>query len=59
MAREHEGWLLELFSGLDAATIRQLHSQLGRLRVQLVTRNAGEGSGHPGNESSAEDRKPS
>jgi hypothetical protein len=24
MAREHEGWLLELFSGLDAATVRQL-----------------------------------
>ena len=36
MAREHEGWVLELFAGLDAATVRQLHEQLGRLRVHLV-----------------------
>jgi DNA-binding MarR family transcriptional regulator len=62
MAREHEGWLLELFSGLDAATVRQLHTQLGRLRVQLVTRNghgSGSSNGSSPNESSAEDRKPS
>jgi DNA-binding MarR family transcriptional regulator len=36
MAHAHEGWILELFSGLDAATVQQLHEQLGRLRVQLV-----------------------
>ncbi|MGZ5206572.1 MAG: MarR family winged helix-turn-helix transcriptional regulator, partial [Caldimonas sp.] len=36
MAREHEGWILELFSGLDPATVQQLHAQLGRLRVHLV-----------------------
>lgn len=36
MAREHEGWILELFSGLDAETVQQLYSQLGRLRVHLV-----------------------
>ena len=24
--REHERWILELFSGLDAATVRQLHA---------------------------------
>ncbi len=36
MAREHEGWILELFSGLDVATVQQLYTQLGRLRVQLV-----------------------
>jgi DNA-binding MarR family transcriptional regulator len=36
MAREHEGWILALFAGLDAGTVRQLHEQLGRLRVQLM-----------------------
>jgi DNA-binding MarR family transcriptional regulator len=36
MAREHESWILELFAGLDAVTVRQLHEQLGRLRVQLM-----------------------
>jgi DNA-binding MarR family transcriptional regulator len=36
MAREHEGWILELFAGLDASAVQQLHTQLGRLRVHLV-----------------------
>jgi len=36
MAQEHEGWILDLFSGLDDRTIRQLHAQLGALRVHLV-----------------------
>ena len=36
MARAHEGWILELFSGLDATTVQQLHEQLGCLRVHLV-----------------------
>jgi DNA-binding MarR family transcriptional regulator len=36
MAAEHEAWILELFAGLDAATVQQLHEQLGRLRVHLV-----------------------
>ncbi len=36
MAREHEGWILELFSGLDAGTVQQLYAQLGRLRVHLM-----------------------
>ena len=36
MAREHERWILELFAGLDSAAVRQLHVQLGRLRVHLV-----------------------
>ncbi|MEO8835753.1 MAG: MarR family transcriptional regulator [Caldimonas sp.] len=36
MAREHEGWILDLFSGLDAATVQQLYAQLGELRVHLV-----------------------
>ena len=36
MAREHESWILELFAGLDAATVRQLYAQLGKLRVHLV-----------------------
>jgi DNA-binding MarR family transcriptional regulator len=36
MAREHEGWILELFAGLDAGAVQQLYAQLGRLRVQLV-----------------------
>ena len=36
MAREHESWILELFSGLDAKTVQQLYQQLGQLRVHLV-----------------------
>src|SRR6185295_6046046 len=36
MAQEHEGWILELFAGLDAKTIRQLHAHLGELRVHLM-----------------------
>ena len=36
MAQEHEGWILELFAGLDAKTVQQLYQQLGQLRVHLV-----------------------
>lgn len=36
MAREHEGWVLELFGGLDDATMRRLHAMLGTLRLQLA-----------------------
>lgn len=38
MAQEHEGWILELFSGLDSTTVQHLYDQLGTLRVQLVRR---------------------
>ena len=41
MAHEHEGWILELFAGLDAKTIRQLHAQLGQLRVHLMRSEEG------------------
>ena len=36
MAREHEQWVLELFSGLDAKAVQQLHAHLGALRVHLM-----------------------
>jgi DNA-binding MarR family transcriptional regulator len=36
MAKEHEQWILEMFSGLDVKTVRQLHSQLGQLRVHVM-----------------------
>ena len=36
MAAEHEGWILELFSCLDARTVSQLYTQLGALRVHQV-----------------------
>ena len=36
MAREHERWILEMFAGLDAKTVRHLYTHLGALRVQLV-----------------------
>ena len=36
MAAEHERWIRELFAGLDAETVRQLHAQLGALRVHLL-----------------------
>lgn len=42
MAREHEGWILELFAGLDERAVRQLHTQLGALRVHLLRSRATE-----------------
>lgn len=36
MAAEHERWILELFAGLDAPGVQQLHGQLGVLRVHLT-----------------------
>jgi DNA-binding MarR family transcriptional regulator len=36
MAQAHEGWILELFAGLDAKTVQQLYAHLGALRVQLM-----------------------
>jgi DNA-binding MarR family transcriptional regulator len=36
MAKEHEQWILEMFSTLDAKTVQQLHAHLGQLRVHLV-----------------------
>lgn len=36
MAQQHERWIVELFAGLDAKTVKQLYAQLGALRVQLV-----------------------
>ena len=41
MAEEHEGWILDLFSGLDPKTVQQLYAQLGQLRVQLVRQEQG------------------
>ena len=39
MAQEHERWILKMFAGLDPKTVRQLYTQLGALRVQLVRSN--------------------
>jgi DNA-binding MarR family transcriptional regulator len=39
MAKEHEQWILELFSGMEASTVQTLYSQLGALRVQLVRKH--------------------
>lgn len=36
MAAEHERWVLELFAGLDARAVQQLHGHLGVLRVHLT-----------------------
>ena len=36
MAAEHEQWVLELFAGLDARAVQQLHGHLGALRVHLT-----------------------
>jgi DNA-binding MarR family transcriptional regulator len=36
MAREHERWILELFAGLDARAVAQLHAHLGTLRARLM-----------------------
>jgi DNA-binding MarR family transcriptional regulator len=36
MAGEHEQWILGMFSALDSATVQQLHTQLGALRVHML-----------------------
>lgn len=36
MAAEHEAWIVELFAGLDRASIQQMHTALGTLRVHLM-----------------------
>lgn len=42
MAREHERWILEVFGDLEPRALRQLHRQLGtvRLRVAAMRREA-------------------
>ena len=39
MAHEHEGWIRELFEGLDARAVQQLHQHLGTLRSHVVSLN--------------------
>ena len=51
MAREHEQWILELFGGLRAADMQQLHQHLGALRLQVSQSQA-----HPSE--TPDDRKP-
>ncbi len=36
MAQEHEQWVLELLSGLDAKAVQQLYQHLGSLRLHLL-----------------------
>ena len=36
MAHEHEQWILELFDGLDASAVQQLHAHLGALRAHVA-----------------------
>ena len=36
MANEHEQWVLELLSALDARAVQRLYSELGALRVHLT-----------------------
>ena len=36
MAREHEGWVVSFFAGLDGEQKQALYEALGRLRVQLA-----------------------
>ncbi|RSZ46152.1 MULTISPECIES: MarR family transcriptional regulator [unclassified Variovorax] len=45
MASEHEQWILEMFSGLDMKTVKQMHTQLGLLRVHVLR---GEPAGEEG-----------
>jgi len=40
IAREHEQWVIELFTGLDTAHKQTLYELLGRLRVQLAENQA-------------------
>ena len=36
MAKQHEEWILELFSGLTGPQVERLYAQLGKLRVRIV-----------------------
>lgn len=36
MAIEHERWIIELFAGLDARSVAQMHASLGQLRVYMM-----------------------
>ena len=36
MAAEHERWIVELFAGLDARQLQQMHAGLGELRVHMM-----------------------
>lgn len=36
MAHAHEGWILELFAGLDDRGLGQLYARLGELRVTMM-----------------------
>ena len=36
MAAEHEQWIIELFAGLDARQVQQMHAGLGELRVHMM-----------------------
>lgn len=41
MAAEHEQWILEIFSTLDAAAIQQLSNQLGAIRLRMLALQEG------------------
>jgi DNA-binding MarR family transcriptional regulator len=45
MASEHEKWILELFGGLGAKDVQQLHQTLGLLRVQMMQLDRSEANG--------------
>jgi len=36
MARAHEGWILEIFADMEPRAMRQLHQQLGGLRLRVA-----------------------
>jgi len=40
MAKEHEQWILELFSGLNAPALAQMYQQLGTLRVHVLDKQS-------------------
>ena len=47
MAKQHEEWIVDLFAGLDPATIQRLYRHLGELRVRLVEHQEAEKKGGP------------
>ena len=40
MAQEHEQWILELFSCLNAPALAQMYQQLGALRVHVLDKQS-------------------
>jgi DNA-binding MarR family transcriptional regulator len=42
MAKQHEEWILELFAGVEPASLKRLYAELGALRLRVVDNKVAE-----------------